>query len=321
MDEKELSLEEWLSLIFSSDKSVVDYVFPTDKHRDEYISTINDRTDNEIRKLLLKLLIHSCSLGSDQLHLASLVAAKNQAPDLFGRMEQMEFTRRLVLFASGKSSSPPWEGITWIIDLLPHFPKQALESLNGYILAHVQLLPDGRLSGLSDAEEIIRAKYIGNPTTQSEKINFLTNISSRDFEHIVEHLYSSMGYETKLTPAQKDGGRDVIAKKESVGALEHIRVECKQYTKPVGVEIARALLGVVSDEKVNKGVLVTTSHFTKGVLDLASRNPRLELISGKQLIPMLNEFLGARWTTQIERIISESYRRNQQLGVLSQKSG
>lgn len=107
MNEKELSLEEWLSLISSSDKSVVDYEFPTDKHRDEYISTIDSRTDDEIRKLLLKFLIHSCTMGIDKLRLESFLAAKNQAPDLFGRMEQMEFTRRLVLFASGKSSSPP----------------------------------------------------------------------------------------------------------------------------------------------------------------------------------------------------------------------
>ncbi len=306
MDEKTLSLQEWLTLVFSPDLSVADHMFPTDRHRDEYISTIHSRTDDEIRRLLLKFLIPSCTLGVDKLRLEAFIAAKDHAPDMYSRMKELEFFRRLVLFASGKSSSPPWEGITWILDLLPHFPKRALECLDGYVLAHAQQLPDGRLYGLWEAAEIIRAKYIGDPSTQSEKIAFLLSISSREFEHIIDELYSEMGYDTRLTPAQGDGGRDVMASRKGVGVLEQLRIECKQYTKPVGVEIVRALLGVVSDEKVNKGVLVTTNRFTRGALQLAERNPRLELIAGTQLIPMLNKYLGARWTTRIERIISSS---------------
>lgn len=72
-----------------------------------------------------------------------------------------------------------------------------------------------------------------------------------------------MRYET-LTPARKDGGRDVIATKRKPGSLEHTRIECKLYNEePIGLRVVQRLLGVVSGEKVNKGVVVTTSVFTK----------------------------------------------------------
>jgi restriction system protein len=309
---REMPLDEWLALVFNppSNKAFIDYSFPADKHREEYLSSIHNQTDEEVRKLLLKFLIPSGTLGIDQLRLAGLLAAQDSAPDMFNTMIGLQFYRRLVLYASGRSKAPPWEGITWILDLLPHFPKQALEALSAYSLAHIQQLPDGRIDGLFDAEEIIRAKYIGTPTTQSEAVQFLLNVSSREFEHIVERLYSAMDYETELTPAQKDGGRDILANKNDPGKLEHLRIECKQYNKPVDVKIVRALLGVVADEKVNKGVLVTTSRFTKGAKDFANRNPRLELIAGSNLIPLLNEHLGSRWPLKIGRLVAESQHHN-----------
>jgi restriction system protein len=172
-------------------------------------------------------------------------------------------------------------------------------------------VPDGRINGLHEAQQIIRARYIGTPSSQIQKLQFLTSVTPREFEHIVERLYSAMGYNTHLTPPKKDGGRDIVAKKEKIGALEHLLIECKQYTKPVGVEIVRALLGVVSDEKVNKGVLVTTSTATKGTREFKGRNPRLELIEGKELIPLLNEYLGGDWPITIDGIIADSQRQNQ----------
>lgn len=312
IDAIDLPLDEWLEYVLkpSSDVLIADYEFPTDKHFDEFIATVDKRSDDEIRKILLKFLIPSCTLGIDKIRFADFASARKTNPELFRRMIEKQFYRRLFMYATKRSTRPPWEGITWIIDLLPSFPKQALDGLNAYTLAHIQQLPEGRTNGLFETAEIIRAKYIGTPTNQNEKIKFLTEITPREFEHIIERLYAEMNYTTQLTPAQKDGGRDIIAKKSQIGNSEHLLVECKQYSKPVDVKIVRALMGVVADEKVNKGVIVTTSRFTKGATDFANRNPRLELIPGNDLIPLLNEHFGARWPVQIERIIGDSQKHN-----------
>lgn len=316
IETRRLSLSEWLSLVFNppDDKRFIDYQFPTEQHREEFLAHISDWSEEQIKGLLFKFLIRSGSLGCDDNYLAELEYDRLHRPEIFNRKMELQFFRRLLRYDLGDKTALPWEGITWILDLLPHFPKEALEGLNAYILAHVQFLPDGRHNGLDDATEIIRARYIGYPGTHPEAIRLLLGLSSRDFEHIVERLYHGMDYDTELTPAQKDGGRDIIATRKTTGKLEHLRVECKQYSNPVDVKIVRALLGVISDEKVNKGAVVTTSRFTKGAKDFADRNPRLELISGDELIPLLNEHLGSRWSLQIERLISESRKLSSKTG-------
>ena len=70
-----------------------------------------------------------------------------------------EFTRRLFGAALTKGRIQPWEGVTWVLDLLPEAPRKALHVIDAYLDVHAGLMPDGRLMGMSDARAIIRAKY------------------------------------------------------------------------------------------------------------------------------------------------------------------
>lgn len=313
IDTTKLSLGEWLDLLFNPPEDAVfaNYEFPTDKHLEEYISTIQSRTEKEITKLIKFLLIPSGSLGIDEMHLDWLKHVKKNNPETFELLVNTQHTQRLILYSLG-SKIPPWEGITWVLDLLPYFPSQAIESLSAYILAHAQLLPDGRLEGLSQATQIIRAKYIGLPGTQPEIIEFLQSMNSRDFEFLIERLYNSMEYETELTPPQKDGGRDVIAKYIKPAKRETLLIECKRYKGSIGIRIVRQLLGVVSSEKANKGVLVTSGNFTKDAIKFAKENPRIELINNQELVLLLNENLGSGWISNIDRLILESKKKFKQ---------
>lgn len=311
IDARKLTLSEWLHLILSPKRDVdlIDYEFPTEKHRNDYLKNIGDRSEEEVIMLLQHFLIPSSSLGIDESHFRYFSATKKDNPERYQRLSRFQYFQRLLLWAaSGKRTPPPWEGITWILDLLPHFPRSALDTLSAYFLAHAQLLPDGRFSGLGDAAELIRAKFIRSPETISERINLLRNIDPRYFKCLVERLYNAMGYETQLTAEKSDGGRDIVARHPVPGRVEELRVECKRYTHPVGIIVTRALLGVISAEKVNKGVIVATSSFTKGAKEFAAGNPRLELIPGIELIPFLNEYLGLRWPLHIERLVAESLR-------------
>jgi restriction system protein len=303
-----VSLDSWLDLIFDPPpgKVFLDFAFPSDELRQEYIESINERSEQEINHLLLKFLVSSGSLRfTDQLNLHGLLAAQDAAPEMYERMMSMQYYRRLVRSVAGDTSVEAWEGITWVLDLLPHFPKEALEGLHAYTLAHVQILSDQRLNGLYDAAEVIRAKYIGLPGTQEEAIQFLLRLQPREFECLIERLYDTMGYDTELTRPRKDGGRDVKAKRIQPGQLERLLVETKRHSGTIGVGIVRQLNGVVGDEKANKGVLVTTSRFSAEARRFAQRNP-LELIDGQTLVLLLNEHLGPRWAQQIDRLVAES---------------
>lgn len=313
LEVQNMSLDEWLSILFNPPKGklFIDYKFPTDKHKMEYIDDIHERSEEDISKLLLKFLFPSTVMPThDKFAFNSLLETIKSDPVKSDKYFKFQYYRRLFLFGIRKSKIPPWEGITWVLDLLPHFPKQAIEGLNAYLIAHAQQLPDSRFRSLCDAIAIIRAKFVSNPSTIPEKIQFLLGLKPREFEFLIERLYHEMNYKTQITPAVKDGGRDIIAFKKSPGKLEHLRIECKRYKGNVGISYIRGLLGVVSDEKVNKGVLITTGNFTKPSKKFAEQNSRIELIAGKQLVPLLNEYLGPSWPLHLERLLLDSHKKH-----------
>ena len=62
--------------------------------------------------------------------------------------------------------------------------------------------------------------------------------------------------------------------------------ECKQYAqnRPVGVNVVRELYAVMNRDRVDKGVIVTTSYFTRDAIAEASRlNGRIRLIDFNEL--------------------------------------
>jgi restriction system protein len=114
-----------------------------------------------------------------------------------------------------------------------------------------------------------------------------------------------MDFDTQLTPPSADGGRDIIAVSTVTGQRVQLLIECKRYQGKVGVVIVRALLGVVANERANKGVLVTTADFTRGARRLEVDDPRIELISGSQLVLLLNEYLGSTWPARMDYLTRE----------------
>lgn len=112
-------------------------------------------------------------------------------------------------------------------------------------------------------------------------------ITSRQFEEIVAELFVRKGYKVTLTPPQKDGGKDIIAKRNDDGIPICLYVECKQYDadNPVGVSIVRSAAGVRAHDKVNKAIIVTTSRFTRDAFRFANEEEHLiQLMSLEELL-------------------------------------
>jgi len=93
----------------------------------------------------------------------------------------------------------------------------------------------------------------------------LLALDSRQFEELVAEIWRKLGYQTELTARTKDGGRDIVAVRKFEVNVRFL-IECKRYSPShkVGVELVRALYGVTAHEKATKGILATTSTFTRG---------------------------------------------------------
>lgn len=139
----------------------------------------------------------------------------------------------------------------------------------------------------------------------SENRNMIYDVTSREFEEIVEQVLQDDGFDTHLTQPTRDGGRDIIATKTGINGKPVVfYVECKRYsrTNKVSVDLVRALYGVQTADKVNKACLVTSSCFTRDAVAFAeNQNVMIDLIDGDALHDMI--------VRSAEKYEQENYRR------------
>lgn len=218
-----------------------------------------------------------------------------------------EYELRVIRAVENRDSEPVWPGLTWVLDLLPYWPRVAIDAISAYFLAHAQVLSDLRLNGLDDATAIIRYRYIvQDPAARKSKVAFLRSLDPIDIEYLAAALYAAMKYKVEITPGQKDGGVDVVATKEN----EVIFIECKNWEERVNVETVRAFTAAVLSEPASRGVMISVSGFTdKGPMSATDwvgapmRRARMELVDGQKFVQLLNEFLGVDWNSKIDKLL------------------
>lgn len=90
-------------------------------------------------------------------------------------------------------------------------------------------------------------------------------LSSSKFEMVMQEIYTKLGYTVERTKATRDGGKDLIIRKPEVLGDFIYYVECKKYApnRPIGLSIVQRLKCVMDTDKVNAGIIATTSFFTR----------------------------------------------------------
>ncbi len=129
----------------------------------------------------------------------------------------------------------------------------------------------------ADRQIIVDVKNVNDQLLKRVHSNpsLMYELSSRRFEEFVAEVLDRLGYTVTLTPASRDGGKDLYAaKKDHLGSFLYV-VECKKYApdNPVGVGLIRQLNGVVQAEQATAGILATTSFFTKDAREFQRRIP------------------------------------------------
>lgn len=96
------------------------------------------------------------------------------------------------------------------------------------------------------------------------------HLSGNEFEDVMAELYNKLGYDVHKTKRTRDGGKDIIIRKPDLLGDFILYVECKKYAanRPIGVSIVRNLESTISMDRVNGGILATTSFFTKDAREL-----------------------------------------------------
>ena len=92
-------------------------------------------------------------------------------------------------------------------------------------------------------------------------------LEPREFEEMIAELLRNEGFEVQLTKQTRDNGFDILALRKLNRHSIPLKflVECKRYkdTRPVGIDIIRSFKEVLDTERANRGIIATTSYFTK----------------------------------------------------------
>jgi restriction system protein len=118
---------------------------------------------------------------------------------------------------------------------------------------------------------------------QQTGIDSIRTMTWRDFERVVGEAYRRQGYTVQETGGGgADGGIDLVLQKDG----KHI-VQCKHWKAyRVGVKEVRELLGLVTAEFAERGVLITTGRFTDEAQAFARGKP-LRLVDGAQVLELV----------------------------------
>jgi SNF2 family DNA or RNA helicase len=180
----------------------------------------------------------------------------------------------------------------WIADTLEERIYQILEkkkALYGEVIDEQSTVEGTRLT----TEDLFGLFGLKPPTSKKAETarKRFEDLTSLQFEELIERLYKAMGYATRVTAQSRDGGIDVVASKNTAGSGNmRLGIQCKltkvghRFDRP---EVDR-LLGVLSsDSSFTKGIFVTNGTFTEGARAMEAKHGSLELIDG----PLLDKYL------------------------------
>jgi HJR/Mrr/RecB family endonuclease len=99
-------------------------------------------------------------------------------------------------------------------------------------------------------------------------------LTPRRYEELIAELLDDMGYKVTLTPATRDGGKDILASLETPAGEMLCLVEAKKYRadRRIGVSMVRTLYGTLADYQANSAMLVTTSTYSKDAHAMQKRH-------------------------------------------------
>jgi restriction system protein len=129
----------------------------------------------------------------------------------------------------------------------------------------------------------------------------LADIEWRRFEAVCETLFAQGGFETRSQSHGADGGVDIwLHSKNSTGPAAI--VQCKHWTKPVGVKEVREFFGVMASHRLQRGTYVATSGFTPDAQKFAKENG-INAMAGDRLLALI----ATRTPEQQQQLLEVAY--------------
>jgi restriction system protein len=237
----------------------------TDEERKELLpSGRQSRFDNRVgwaRTYLKKAaLLEGAGRGKFRITARGLKVVKDNPPRI-----DMKFLERFQEYVEFRNLSRQEEELTENVEKASQTPEEVLE------LSYQNLRRD----------------------LAQELLERIMGCSSRFFERLVVDLLVAMGYGGSRKDAGEavgqsgDGGIDGIIKEDRLG-LDVVYIQAKKWEGTVGRPVVQTFAGSLEGQRARKGILITTSQFSREARDYVERiEKKIVLIDGQQLAQLM----------------------------------
>jgi restriction system protein len=119
---------------------------------------------------------------------------------------------------------------------------------------------------------------------QQTSLESLRNTTWKDFEFLVAEAYQRQGYQVEYSLSRgADGGVDLTLHKDGRISL----VQCKQWKVfSVGAPVIREMFDLLTAEKADEAIIVTSGNFTREAQSFAEGKP-IRVVDGPQLLALV----------------------------------
>jgi restriction system protein len=121
---------------------------------------------------------------------------------------------------------------------------------------------------------------------QQTSLESLRAVSWKDFEFLVAETYRRQGYAVDFSLGKgADGGVDLVLRKAGRFSL----VQCKQWKVfSVGASVIREMFGIMTAERADEAIIVTSGRFTSEAESFAQGKP-IRLVDGPHLLKLVKQ--------------------------------
>src|ERR1700678_2701541 len=197
-------------------------------------------------------------------------------------------------------ASPPPQINLHFLERYPEYlefrARQYPTSANAEAATSVESREKPEASILTPDEQIRAGYQLLRANLAAQLLERVRQASPFFFEELVVEVLVKMGYGGSQEDAAQvvgksgDGGIDGIIKEDRLG-LESIYVQAKRWEGTVGRPVIQQFVGALHERKARKGVVITSSTFTKDAIQSAKdQSLTIILIDGVQLAEYMIEF-------------------------------
>jgi restriction system protein len=153
--------------------------------------------------------------------------------------------------------------------------------------------PEDQVDQLQDQKiEMVASLEEAEDNSLAIITQYLSNMDPYQFQDLIGALLEGMEYHVSwIAPPGKDGGMDLIAFQDQLGATgRRIKVQVKRRADKAGADSIRSFLGVLSDDDI--GLYVCTGGFSSDAERTAreSETKRLTLLDAEGLFKLWTQY-------------------------------